>query len=276
VNRDPVRLFDDDQLPSQLRDDLRAAGADAGADYDKDAGYARFSALLAGGATTALGGSAAKGGAAAATGASSTAGSLGALKAIGIVVLGLGFAGGIGVALQGGSSKNSAVAPVQPAPTAIAEAPKADAPAAVPAPEATTDLAQAPVPSPAANAPAQASRAVAAKPAAPAVAASDPTPSAQPEAQPEEGRSVKDETAHLASMRSAAHSDPARALAMAAEGNARFPKGIFGQEREVIAIQSLAALGRRDEARTRAEAFLARHPKSPFGETLRRVTGIDP
>jgi hypothetical protein len=41
-----------------------------------------------------------------------------------------------------------------------------------------------------------------------------------------------------------------------------FPRGRLGEEREALAIQALAAAGRRDEARARAERFRQAHPQS--------------
>lgn len=57
-------------------------------------------------------------------------------------------------------------------------------------------------------------------------------------------------------------SDPARALDLASRHAARFPSGSLSQEREVIAIDALVRLGRRDEARARAAAFAERLPSS--------------
>ncbi|MEZ4297899.1 MAG: hypothetical protein R3B70_23285 [Polyangiaceae bacterium] len=61
---------------------------------------------------------------------------------------------------------------------------------------------------------------------------------------------------------------PGEALSIAEEHGRRFPKGGLAPEREVIAIQALAALGRREEARGRAERFRAAHPGSAY---LRRI-----
>ncbi|MFT3767681.1 MAG: hypothetical protein QM820_19675 [Minicystis sp.] len=57
-------------------------------------------------------------------------------------------------------------------------------------------------------------------------------------------------------------SDPAGALALLEEHRRRFRGGALAEEREVLAIQSLLALGRRDEARSRGARFLAAHPQS--------------
>lgn len=59
-------------------------------------------------------------------------------------------------------------------------------------------------------------------------------------------------------------SSPARALKLADEHLARHPGGMFAQEREVIAISALVALGRASEARRRASAFLSAHPRSAY------------
>lgn len=70
-----------------------------------------------------------------------------------------------------------------------------------------------------------------------------------------------------------ARGDAAAAL-VALDTHAReFPGSQLGQEREVLAIQALASAGRRAEAQSRADAFRARYPHSPFAgvveETVR-------
>jgi hypothetical protein len=81
------------------------------------------------------------------------------------------------------------------------------------------------------------------------------------------------EVEHTARLRAIQDSDPAAALALTVDGNQRFPGGLFTQEREAIAIGALARVGRRDEARTRARAFLATHPRSSFAEKLTAIAG---
>jgi hypothetical protein len=76
----------------------------------------------------------------------------------------------------------------------------------------------------------------------------------------------------LAETRKALASEPGRALALAEEGHARFPRGVFWQEREEAAISALSKLGRSDEAKARARVFVARHPESPYAEGLRRLS----
>lgn len=66
----------------------------------------------------------------------------------------------------------------------------------------------------------------------------------------------------------ALRTDAALALALAEQHAGRFPQGTLAQEREVVAIEALTALGRLDEARTRTEAFLARWPDSAHRRRL--------
>ncbi len=61
------------------------------------------------------------------------------------------------------------------------------------------------------------------------------------------------------------------ALSLAREHSERCPAGTFVQERERIAIDALARLGRDDEMRERARAFEARFPTSPHLHRIRRL-----
>lgn len=65
--------------------------------------------------------------------------------------------------------------------------------------------------------------------------------------------------------------DHGTALAATREHVARCPDGAFVQERERIAIEALARLGRTDEASARADAFERRYPSSPH---LRRIRSL--
>ncbi|HMJ55365.1 MAG TPA: hypothetical protein VK540_24990 [Polyangiaceae bacterium] len=69
--------------------------------------------------------------------------------------------------------------------------------------------------------------------------------------------------------------DPQKGLALADEHRATFVSGRLAQEREVVAIQALAKLGRFDAARARARQFIAQHPESPYAkDVLTMATGI--
>ncbi|WP_437479388.1 hypothetical protein WME75_33405 [Sorangium sp. So ce1014] len=58
--------------------------------------------------------------------------------------------------------------------------------------------------------------------------------------------------------------DAGSALALTVEHARRFPTGALGQEREIIAIRALLALGRAGEARARAASLLERFPGSAY------------
>jgi hypothetical protein len=51
----------------------------------------------------------------------------------------------------------------------------------------------------------------------------------------------------------------------------QFPHGTLVQEREVLAIDCLSAMGNRPGMRTRARAFLERFPSSPYSAHLRQL-----
>ena len=134
-------------------------------------------------------------------------------------------------------------------------------PAASP-PRGRAPSAQTPEPSPAPE-PESTASAVAADPleAAPASAA----PVAQVPA-PSEG-------ALLLRARQQLASDPASALALTEEAGRRFPDGALAPEREVLAIESLARLGRLPAARARLTAFRAAYPGSPHLARLASLVG---
>ncbi|HEY3494044.1 MAG TPA: hypothetical protein VGK73_05130 [Polyangiaceae bacterium] len=71
-------------------------------------------------------------------------------------------------------------------------------------------------------------------------------------------------------------SDPGRALALTEERRRRFPGGALGQEAEVVAIDALLRLGRRDAASARARSFEARHPGSVHARRIRALLGSTP
>jgi len=69
--------------------------------------------------------------------------------------------------------------------------------------------------------------------------------------------------------------DPRRALDLADRDERQFPVGALAQEREVIAIEALAELGRADEARARARSFFQAFPGSVHGPRIAAMTGFD-
>lgn len=73
--------------------------------------------------------------------------------------------------------------------------------------------------------------------------------------------------------REAVGSNPAQALSLTQEHARRFPRGTLSQEREVIAIDALVQLGRSQEARARATAFLKFYPRSAHRARIEQLVG---
>jgi hypothetical protein len=69
--------------------------------------------------------------------------------------------------------------------------------------------------------------------------------------------------------------DPARALALARGMRARFPHGFFREERAYLEVMALHGLGRRQEMREQAAAFLRAYPDGPYAGRVRKVAGSD-
>jgi hypothetical protein len=64
---------------------------------------------------------------------------------------------------------------------------------------------------------------------------------------------------------------PRRALELAEEHAVRFPAGVLVEEREAIAVEALARLGRRDEAAVRHASFVRRFPHSTYRARLEKL-----
>lgn len=88
-----------------------------------------------------------------------------------------------------------------------------------------------------------------------------PTPSAKPTASVDV---LAEETKLLDAARAKVDSDPAGALVVLDEHRAKFPAGKLSAEREYLSIKALVKLGRKDEAKARADSFLKRWPESPL------------
>ena len=71
----------------------------------------------------------------------------------------------------------------------------------------------------------------------------------------------------------ALQSHPNQSLELAAQHERDYAHGIFGQEREVIAIDALLALQRTGAAEARARAFLAHYPRSAHAPRIRALLG---
>jgi hypothetical protein len=93
-------------------------------------------------------------------------------------------------------------------------------------------------------------------------------PSAKPSADDD---GVLREAKLVARARSNLARDPAQALASTEEAEREFPRGQLVEERRAIAIRALVALGRLDEAKARAESFLAEHGRGAHAAAVRRA-----
>jgi hypothetical protein len=104
------------------------------------------------------------------------------------------------------------------------------------------------------------------------------TPAAAPTPEGSAERAPSDEFALLRAARQAIGDRPDRALALTSEHARLFPSGMLSQEREAIAVEALVKLGRASAAQTRAHAFLAGHPDSPYRSrieaALARSSGV--
>jgi hypothetical protein len=85
---------------------------------------------------------------------------------------------------------------------------------------------------------------------------------AAPVTAPTPTTSAPSEASLLTQARAALGGDPERALALTNQHAQRFPNGVLAQEREVIAIAALRALGRSDAANRRGTLFEQRYPGS--------------
>lgn len=231
----PIRLRDDASVEPELKQALGELGS-ARVPFDVDAGLAQLKDAMGPGATEASW-----------------------LAKHKLWLLGSGGAAVIGgAALWIGTAKQPAPPPAPPAPAAVVAPPEPRTPEpatpepATPGP-ATPEPVAPPAPEPSA-AP------------TPVVASPPPSASAKPQAQKP---TLAEEVRQLAEVRALAASDPAGAARKADEGHKRFGGGMLYQEREAVAITSLARAGRGAEARARAGRFLAQFPKSPFADQVR-------
>jgi hypothetical protein len=106
----------------------------------------------------------------------------------------------------------------------------------------------------------------------PAPSAPRPPPSAAPSTASE---SSETELAFLQRAQDALGSHPDQTLALCAEHPRRFPHGVLGEEREVLAIDALTRLGQRGAAEERARRFLATYPTSAHKRRIEQLLGAD-
>jgi hypothetical protein len=110
----------------------------------------------------------------------------------------------------------------------------------------------------------------------------DQLPSAAPAAAPRSARSSAESAGSKAPSTElelvnraqvALASDPQRALTLMSEHARTYPNGEFVQEREVIAVEALSRLGRKEEALRRALALVQRFPRTPYAARLEVAVG---
>ncbi|MBI5534176.1 MAG: hypothetical protein HY898_15745 [Deltaproteobacteria bacterium] len=237
MSRDPIRLMEDPALSEGLRAALRQAAEQGAPGFDLGAGLDRFRQQLS------------------APTAPSAAPALGPK-----LILGLGGLGVIGAVVLAGFALRSPHRP-PPSPPAVVVSQQPEIPQP-PAPSATVEI----------DLDQEAATLDAGAPA---------SSSAGPAASRSETKESRDdlyrrEVQHLAEVRAALGRSPEEALRMADKGHREFARGMLYQEREALAIRALVRLGRAAQARARTEQFVARFPRSPYSEQLRRETGLSP
>lgn len=85
--------------------------------------------------------------------------------------------------------------------------------------------------------------------------------------------SVADEARLLETARASLASDPALSLEVVRHHQMRYPRGQLSAERELIAVDALLRLGRRDEAERRAAPRLAEDADSLYAKRFRQLLG---
>lgn len=111
------------------------------------------------------------------------------------------------------------------------------------------------------------------RPRAPNEAAAAPAEGARtPPATPEPPREP-DEAELMGALRSAHESDPGFVIALAREGNRRFPNSSDAPERASLLIHALAEQGLPSEARGEAEDMVNRYPDSRWVREIEQFTG---
>lgn len=79
---------------------------------------------------------------------------------------------------------------------------------------------------------------------------------------------LREELAQIREIRALIDRAPAAALALAESGQRRFSNGHLVEEREGLSVIALARLGRRDDARAKATAYVSRYPKSTLVDRI--------
>lgn len=180
----------------------------------------------------------------------------------------------------GGSERGGNEAPASGAPIAVAPVPPPSI--AAPMPETTSVETATPAVTPLAEVPEVPEASRRGRPSrrpTSEVTAPEPEPApvtVAPVATPEppvedDAAELRAENALVQRAEAALAHDPATALRIADEHDARFPHGTLGEECEVIAIDALLRMHRRADAETRAHAFTASHAGSVHSRRIERL-----
>jgi hypothetical protein len=115
-----------------------------------------------------------------------------------------------------------------------------------------------------------------ATPAAAAPAAPAASGEGAPTGAPAVSRAVGPEEDAMERLRAVVDEQPQVALALADAADADFPSGRHADERAYLRMRALVHLGDIGKARTIAGEFFERHPESPYGRFVYRLTGMRP
>lgn len=91
-----------------------------------------------------------------------------------------------------------------------------------------------------------------------------PPPSKPGRPAPRRRDTLAEEVRLISRAQRAVRGSPGRALSLTRRHRARFPRGVLVQEREALAIEALVRLGRRDQARRRADRLYRRSPATGY------------
>lgn len=109
----------------------------------------------------------------------------------------------------------------------------------------------------------------------PATIASSPRPSAStaPASRPpraQQSRSIAEDLREVTTLKGLVKDNPAEALRRI-QSRPSEQNGVLTEEREILAIEALAAVGNGAQARRNAAAFIGQHPQSPYLARARQV-----
>jgi hypothetical protein len=125
-------------------------------------------------------------------------------------------------------------------------------------------------------APAAAAPAAAPPPGLPAAAQAAPAVATDTAAQPAPAPASGAEEQLMERVRAEVDEHPEVAIALAEQGEGQFPGGASSDERALLRMRALVHLEQIGIARDAAREFFERHPDSPLGRDVFRLTGMRP